>query len=168
MNRLVASFTVLAGLLGGCAVATDVTVRSAPLPTPQQVQQIRSVQSRVIAVPFDGVFPKVIDVLMDGGFLVRSVNEKMGFVYIYQQWTDVEQFEADLNEEGSIVFQPSGPGSTLVRVVLTGGWQRQQITGGGPRSTDTGMLSGVQAGASPDEYRKLLDLLESGLAGARK
>jgi hypothetical protein len=168
MHRLVVLPAALVVLLGGCAVNTDVTVHSAPVPTAQQAQQIRSVQSRVIAVPYDAVFPKVLDVLMDGGFLVRSVNERMGFVYIYQQWTDAEQLEADLIEEGSILFQPAGQGTTLVRVVLTGGWQRLQVTGGGPRSTDTGMVGGVQAGAPPEEYRKLLDLLESGLAGARK
>jgi hypothetical protein len=34
---------------------------------------------------------------------------------------------------------------------------------GGPKSTDFGMVGGVQMSATPEEYKRLLDLIESGL-----
>jgi hypothetical protein len=51
--------------------------------------------------------------------------------------------------------------------MLSGGWQRLETTGGGPRSPDYGMVGGVQQIAGADEYKKLLDLLEAGLTSAK-
>jgi hypothetical protein len=39
-----------------------------------------------------------------------------------------------------------------------------EITGGGVHSTDSGMVGGVQQSAGAEEYRKILDTLQSGLA----
>jgi len=83
-----------------------------------------------------------------------------------RQWTDPTQSGANISEEGSILFKSTGPKSTQIRVMLTGGWQRYQATGGGMHSTDYGMVGGVQQVAGADEYKKLLDLLEAGLAAS--
>ena len=47
-----------------------------------------------------------------------------------------------------------------------GAHQRLEVTGW-PKSTDSGMIGGVLQSASPEEYAKLLDLLERGLRSAR-
>jgi hypothetical protein len=152
--------------LGGC-VMPPVQLRSAPTPTAQQVAQTRDAQSRVIATPFDAVFPSAIEILFDNGYVVRGADAQLGFIAFYQQWTDPTQSDANISEEGSILFKAAGPKSTQIRVMLTGGWQRLQPTGGGMHSTDYGMVGGVQQVAGADEYKKLLDLLEAGLASSR-
>jgi hypothetical protein len=160
MNR---SFGLLAlGALAGC-VAPPVQLRSAPTPTTQQISQTREVQTRVIAVPIDAILPKAIEILFDNGYVVRAADRQLGLISFYQQWTDPTQSGANISEEGSILFKTAGPKSTQIRVMLTGGWQRLEATGGGPRSTDYGMVGGVQQVADADEYKKLLDLLEAGL-----
>jgi hypothetical protein len=138
-------------------------VHSAPTPTPEQLTQIRATQTRVIRVPIDSVFPKVIDVLMDNDYLVRSADAKLGFVSFYQKWTDTTQKGANITQEGAALFTRASPGSTQVRVMLTGGWQQLQPTGGGEKSTVFSMVGAV-AGTGADEYTKLLDLLQAGLA----
>ena len=151
----------LACALEGCLPA--VQVRSAPAPTPQEMVQIRTLQTRVIAASMDSIFPRVIEVLMDNDYVVRSVDAQAGFVSFYQQWMDPSQAAANITEEGSILFTAAGSGQTQVRVILTGGWQRLQVTGGGAHSTDSGMVGGVQQSAGDEEYKKILDTLQSGL-----
>jgi hypothetical protein len=151
--------------LVGC-MAEPVQLRSAPPPTAQQVAQTREVQSRVIATPIDSVLPRAIEILFDNGYVVRAADGQLGFIAFYQQWTDPTQSGANISEEGSILFKSSGPLSTQIRVMLTGGWQRLEPTGGGIHSTDFGMVGGVQQVAGADEYKKILDLLEAGLASS--
>jgi hypothetical protein len=158
---------IAACALAGCAMP-PVQIRSAPTPTDAEVAQMRGIQTRVISAPFDSIFPKVVDVLLDNGYVVRSTDSKLGFVAFYQQWTDPEQYDAIIALEGDALFEPDGPASTRVRVALTGGSQRLEITGGGRHSTDTGMVGKAEQSAAIDEYRKLLDALESGLASARR
>lgn len=128
------------------------------------MHQIRALQTRVIPAPLDSIFPRVIEVLMDNDYIVRSVDAQAGFVSFYQQWTDAAQAAANISEEGSALFTSAGPGQTQVRVTLTGGWQRLEITGGGTHSTDSGMVGGVQQSTGAEEYRKILDALQNGLA----
>jgi hypothetical protein len=157
------TFGLLAlGALAGC-VTPPVQLRSAPTPTTQQIAQTRGVQTRVIAAPIDAILPQAIEILFDNGYVVRAADKQLGFIAFYQQWTDSTQSGANISEEGSILFKAAGPKSTQIRVMLTGGWQRLEATGGGPRSTDYGMVGGVQQAADADEYKKLLDLLEAGL-----
>jgi len=144
-------------LLAGCQAA-PVQVHSAPTPTPEQVLQLRAIQTRVVAVPSDSVFPLVINVLMDNGYVVRSANAQLGLVAFYQQWTDATQSDASLTQEGSILFTPAGPGSTQVRVMLTGGWQQEDVG-----RQVSAMVGGVQQSAEAAEYKKVLDTLEAGL-----
>jgi hypothetical protein len=150
---------------GGC-VMQPVELHSAPTPSAQQVAQTRDVQTRVIATPVDAILPRAIEILFDNGYVVRGADGQLGFIAFYQQWTDPTQSGANISEEGSILFKSTGSKSTQIRVMLTGGWQRYQATGGGMHSTDYGMVGGVQQVAGADEYKKLLDLLEAGLAAS--
>jgi hypothetical protein len=158
---------VFFGLFALCALAGCMTppvqLRSAPTPSAQQVAQIRDIQTRVIATPFEAILPRAIEILFDNGYVVRAADGQLGLIAFYQQWTDPTQSGANISEEGSILFKAAGPTSTQIRVILTGGWQRLQATGGGLHSTDYGMVGGVQQVAGADEYKKLLDLLEGGL-----
>jgi hypothetical protein len=153
-------------VLAGC-VAPPVQLRSAPAPTAEQIAQTRALQTRVIATPVTAVLPAAIEVLFDNGYVVRAADAQLGFLAFYQQWTDPAPSGANITEEGSILFKPAGPQSTEIRVMLTGGWQRLETTGGGPHSTDYGMVGGVQQIAGTDEYKKLLDLLEAGLSSSK-
>ncbi|MGZ3699883.1 MAG: hypothetical protein ACXVCH_17455 [Bdellovibrionota bacterium] len=164
MKSLSGLFFMSCALLG-CTVVTPVQVRSAPQSTGQQLATVRALRTRVIATPLSAVFPKVLDVLMDSGYLVRSANETLGIISFYQQWQDTDQSGASISEEGTAVFRSAGPSSTEVRLILTGGWQRVESSGGGVRNFSTSALvGGVQQHADPREYKKVLDLLEKGLS----
>ena len=165
MKTLVATLAVLG--FSGCVPLAPVQLRSAPEPSEQEMAQLRNIQSRTIAIRRDAVFPKVLEVLMDGGYVIRSANTDLGLVTFYQQWMDQTQHNANIAEEGSAVFSSAGPNQTRVRLVISGSWQRLEVTGGGLKSTDSGMIGGVLQSASPEEYAKLLDLLERGLRSAR-
>ena len=91
---------------------------SAPLPTAQQIDALRALQIRVLPIAADTIFPKVLDILLDNGYTIRSVNTKTGFVYFSQQWTDDSQSDANITLEGCLVFTPQGPGSSQVRLSL--------------------------------------------------
>jgi len=165
MKTLAATLAVLG--FSGCVPLAPVQLRSAPEPSEQEMAQLRNIQSRTIAIRRDAVFPKVLEVLMDGGYVIRSANTDLGLVTFYQQWMDQTQHNANIAEEGSAVFSSAGPNQTRVRLVISGSWQRLEVTGGGLKSTDSGMIGGVLQSASPEEYAKLLDLLERGLRSAR-
>ena len=165
MKTLAATLAVLG--FSGCVPLAPVQLRSAPEPSEQEMAQLRNTQSRTIAIRRDAVFPKVLEVLMDGGYVIRSANTDLGLVTFYQQWMDQAQHNANIAEEGSAVFSSAGPNQTRVRLVISGSWQRLEVTGGGLKSTDSGMIGGVLQSASPEEYAKLLDLLERGLRSAR-
>jgi hypothetical protein len=162
-----ALWVIVIGMLTGCASARPVVVRSEPAPTPEQVAQVRAIQTRVIATPIESVFPNVIDVLMDDDYVVRSADAKLGLVVFYQQWTDSTQNYANITQEGTALFKPVDASSTQVRVMLTGGWQQLENTGGGLRSPVSSMVGATQSGAA-DEYKKVLDVLQNGLAAAAK
>ena len=165
MKTLVATLAVLG--FSGCVPLAPVQLRSAPEPSEQEMAQLRNIQSRTIEIRRDAVFPKVLEVLMDGGYVIRSANTDLGLVTFYQQWMDQTQHNANIAEEGSAVFSSAGPNQTRVRLVISGSWQRLEVTGGGLKSTDSGMIGGVLQSASPEEYAKLLNLLERGLRSAR-
>jgi hypothetical protein len=153
-------------VLVGC-MAPPVQLRSAPPPNAQQVAQTRAVQTRVIAMPVDAVLPRAIEILFDNGYVVRAADAQLGLIAFYQQWTDPTQGGANISEEGSILFKAAGPQSTQIRVMLTGGWQRLEPTGGGVHSADFGMVGGVQQVAGASEYKAILDLLETGLTASK-
>jgi hypothetical protein len=147
----------------GCVPLPPVQPRLAPEPTPQEITSTRATQTRVLAVGREAVFPRIVELLMDNGFSVRSANESLGIVSFYQQWVDGGQSGAIISQEGTLLFKGTAPGHTEVRALLTQSWQRLEVTGGGKNVTTHGMVGGVQQNAEPAEYKKLLDLLEKGL-----
>ena len=151
-------------LLSACAQLPPVQLRSAPTPSAANIAQLRALQSRTLSVRRDAIFPKVLDILIDNGYLIRSASPDGGLVSFTQQWNDPSQYEANITHEGTILFEAVDASHTSVRVALSASWQRLEVSGGGPRSTDTAMMSGVSQMAPADEYKKLLDLLESGLS----
>jgi hypothetical protein len=159
---------LLTASLAGCTTLQPVQLRSAPEPSRQEISQLRNVQSRTISTKLDSVFPNVVYVLMDNGYVVRSANKDVGLISFYQQWKDSAQSDANISQEGTAIFSASGPNSTDVRLTLTGGWQRLEISGGGPKTIDTAMMAGVQQNIPAQEYKKLLDVLEQGLTSPRR
>lgn len=148
-------------VLSGCVIRPPAQIRTAPLPTPQEIALKRQEQSRVIAVPLESVFPKVLDVLMDNGFIVRSVNEKAGFVSFSQQWQDKSWNGVNITIEGSLLFRSAGTNSTQVRVALTGSLEAFSCDG---VYSSTSMVRDVQQNASAKEYQMVLDVIDHGLA----
>ncbi len=151
--------------LSGCALP-PVQIRSAPSPSKDALARQIEIQSRDVAIDADKVFPQVLTVLLNAGYVVRSANRDLGQISFYQQWNDASQGNANIVQEGTAIFSKAGPKKTRMRVVLTGGWQRLEATGGGPKSTDYGMVGGVTIGVPAEEYKRVLDLLESGLQSA--
>ena len=163
MKTFVATLAV--SVLFGCAA--PIQLRSAPEPSPQELAHLRNIESRTIAVQRGAVFPRVLEVLMDGGYVIRSANNDLGLVTFSQQWRDQTQGNANIAEEGSAVFSSVGSNQTRVRLMISGSWQRLEATGGGT-TIDTGMVGGAQLGISPEQYARLLDLLERGLRSSQQ
>ena len=147
----------------GC-VLPPVQIRSAPAPLKQDLAKVIAIQTRTVNIETNDVFPRVLTVLLNGGYVIRSANKELGLVSFYQQWNDASQNGANITQEGSAIFSNAGPHQTSVRIAVTGGWQRLEPTGGG-KSPDFGMVGGVQMSATPEEYKALLDLIEAGLRG---
>jgi hypothetical protein len=148
--------------VAGC-VMPPVQIRSAPVPLKQDLPAVIAMQTRALNIDANDVFPRVLTVLLNGGYVIRSANKELGYVSFYQQWSDASQEGANITQEGSAIFSNTGPHQTSVRIAVTGGWQRLQATGGGPKSTDYGMVGGVQMSATAEEYTRLLDLIDTGL-----
>ena len=155
---------VLVVAIIGC-VEAPVQIRSAPAPLKQDLANVIAIQSRTLNIDTNDVFPRVLTVLLNSGYVIRSANKELGYVSFFQQWNDTSQNGANITQEGSAIFSNAGPHQTSVRIAVTGGWQRLQATGGGPKSTDFGMVGGVQMSATPEEYKALLDVIEAGLRG---
>jgi hypothetical protein len=147
-------------LLAGCVVPQPPAIRSPDAPRPEQVAAARNIQTRVVQVPIDSVLPRAINVLMDNNFVVRSADSKLGFVSFYQQWMDPTLESTAVSEEGSILFTPAAPGSTQIRVMLTGSWH---VTAAGSGGSIQGSKGASGQGPEELEYRKVLDMLQRGL-----
>lgn len=143
------------GLIG-CAPPRP-EFKATPTPAPEAVAGLRAVQSRVLPLGLKAVFPKVLEVLLDHGYQIRSANEQLGLVSFFQQWTDSDRLGAPAySQEGTLVFQPVGAGSTRLRVLITG--RSEENVG-----KNAAFMAGPQRGASPEQYRQLLDFLEQAL-----
>jgi len=148
---------VLIGMVG-CEAPLQIT--SAPEPSYQELATSRAIQSREITVSSDLIMPKILEILYDAGYLVRSANSELGLVSFCQQRYDRQQIKS-ITMEGSAIFKSGGPNSTKVRVILSGNWEGTSI-GGGMKSTVISSIGGVQE-VEQDEYKKLLDLFETKL-----
>ena len=152
---------VLAGIPG--CTPPEVHLHSAPMPVAQEAARRREARTRVVPVAFASIFPKVLGVLMDEGYLVRSANGTLGTVSFFQQWQDPDQADANIIQEGSLLFTPEGPESTQVRLMLTGSSQRLQANDSKRKYSAMVMVGVVQQDLGPEECSKVLDLLEKGL-----
>lgn len=147
---------LLLSVLVGCI--PPIRVESAPAPSPERLEADRAMQTRLIQAPLDSVFPRVLDLLLDHGYQVRSVNRELGQVSFFQQWEDTSQFvRPSLMQEGTLLFRTDGS-ATRVRAMLSSRWESVMASRG---SVST--VSGVQQQSEPEQYRRLLDLLENGL-----
>lgn len=144
------------------ACGTPVTPKFAP-PAASQPAASGLESSRVIAVPYDSVFPRILDVLLDRGFLIRSANAELGLVSFYQQWVDNGQLGATITTEGTILLHRTAAGTTQIKLAITGNWQMDSSSIG-----KYGMQSSTVGGATQttgnDQYRQMLDLIEQGLS----
>ena len=152
MNKLCLLAPAL--LLVGC---TFPEVRLAPPPSAEQVKTARTQRSRLIQVPCSTVFPRVLDLLVERGFQVRAVDRELGFVAFAQQWTDPGQFSTGLSLEATLLVRPE-EGATRITLLLNGRWDRISSVEGGSAS-----VSAQAREIDPEQYRRLLDLLEAGL-----
>ncbi|MFN8012341.1 MAG: hypothetical protein U0P81_13310 [Holophagaceae bacterium] len=133
-------------------------IESAPRGAVMDAGHMRETHSRVLAVPRSAVFPRVLDLLLDQGYQVRSANEPLGFVAFHQQWVDRRQATKPiLSLEGTLLFREEGTSRTRVRVEMTGRWEVMSI------GETPSMVSEVVQTVDPQEYRKVLDFLEQGL-----
>jgi hypothetical protein len=152
MNRLLAAVVALSG----CMVPRDAWN---PRPVPPQVQADRAVHARTLPVPIERVFPRVIEVLLDAGYVVRSVDAPLGFVSFYNQWEttyDPIIGPTVVTQEGTLLFSSEGPATTRVRLSI--------ITRSG---RDLKLFPDPEEQAQID--RALLELIEKGLtAPARR
>ena len=104
----------------GC-VMPPVQIRSAPAPLKQDLAKVIAIQSRIVNIETNDVFPRVLTVLLNGGYVIRSANKELGLVSFYQQWNDASQNGANITQEGSAIFSNAGPHQTSVRIAVTEG-----------------------------------------------
>jgi hypothetical protein len=135
------------------------TVPLAPLPSPAQVQAQTEAKTRTLPMAKAQVFPKVLEVLMDMGFHIRSANASLGQVNIFQAWED-PRYSADphFSMEATLLFLDAGPGATRVRMAGTGNWS-VWVSGGKLATTAQGTMPAL----SSDDCRVFLDRLQARL-----
>ena len=75
---------------------------------------------RVMPVPREAIFPKVLDVLVDLGYQVRSVNQDLGQVNIHRAWTEYgfQGHPYQYSFEATLLFRQEAPQSTRVRIIV--------------------------------------------------
>lgn len=146
-------------LMQGCLPPPAVAL--APVPNQAQAEATAAGQSRVLPLPRREVFPRVLGVLMDLGYQVRSANADLGQVSIYQAWYDETQAaRPELSLEATLLFQEEGAG-TRVRILATGRWN---VVSQGKHQIS--LLAGAQPGQEAAASRRFLDLLEARLCPA--
>ena len=89
-----------------------------------------SAMTRTLALPRGQVFPKVVEVLLDMGYQVRSASADLGLVNLSRTWYD-ETLSARpaLTMEATLLFQADGQESTRLLVLPTGHWSVVSIGG---------------------------------------
>ena len=86
--------------------------------------------TRTMALPRGQVFPKVVEVLMDMGYQVRSASADLGLVNLSRTWYD-ETLAArpELSMEATLLFQADGQGGTRLLMLPTGHWSVVSVGG---------------------------------------
>ena len=104
------SFAILVCSLG-CAPPAHLP----PVPAEASSQNL----VRVIPVPRELVFPKVLDVLVDLGYQIRCVNQDLGQVNIHRAWTESLMGNPfNYSIEATLLFRVEDPRSTRVRIII--------------------------------------------------
>lgn len=146
-------------LMQGCMAPPAMSL--APVPNQAQAEGAAASQSRVLPLPRRDVFPKVIGVIMDLGYQVRSANADLGQVSIHQAWYDETQAaRPELSLEATLLFHEAGEG-TRVRILAAGRWN---IVSQGKHQIS--LLTGTQPDQEAAACRRFLDLLEARLCPA--
>lgn len=151
--------------MAGCRPLPVVEIHSAPVLAREEVSRLAAHRVRTVAVDAEAVFPKVLEILLDQGHLVLCADSRLGMVAFRQQWQDREQREASIIQDGSLLVTPLEPGRIQLRLLLTGR-STEVVHYGMKESAGLATLAGVQHDVAPEEYCKLLDLLEKGLVPA--
>ena len=113
------------------------------------------VQSRTLPIAPDQVFPRVLGVLLDMGYQIRSADRELMFVNIHRTWFD-ETLVArpELSMGATLLFEAAGPGTTRVRILPTGRWSLVNSVEGG-RAT----VTLAEPSLDPRESQRFLDQL---------
>jgi hypothetical protein len=142
-------------LMQGCLPPPTI-ISMAPVPNQAQAEAAAAGQNRVLPLSRREVFPRVLGVLMDLGYQVRSVNADLGQVNIYQAWYDETRAGLpELSLEATLLFQEEG-GGTRIRILAAGRVVKQ---GKHPFAQITGSLPDQDAAVC----RRFLELLEARL-----
>ncbi|WP_306600486.1 hypothetical protein [Geothrix sp. 21YS21S-2] len=148
--------------MAGCGSLPVVEIHSAPVLPREEVSRLAAHRTRTVAVDAEAVFPKVLEILLDQGHLILCADRSLGMVAFRQQWQDREQRKASIIQDGSLLVTPLEPGRSRLRLLLAGR-SSEVFHYGMKESAGLATLAGVQHDLAPEEYAKLLDLLEKGL-----
>ncbi len=113
------------------------------------------VQSRTLPIAPDQVFPRVLGVLLDMGYQIRSANRELMFVNIHRTWFDETLVgRPELSMGATLLFEAAGPGTTRVRILPTGRWSRVNSVEGGSATVTL-----AEPSLDPKESQRFLDQL---------
>lgn len=131
-------------------------LRLPPAPDATLAQASRVAQTRTWPLPVTRIFPQVLEVLLDLGYHIQSVNKELGHIAISQTWQD-ETLSGRPGQalELTLLFTPESPSTTRVRVAA---WGRQAWVGdhGAEKASRPDRLSPEAATRLLDELAKRL------------
>src|SRR4051812_40902721 len=100
-------YGVLVLLLAGCEIPARAW--APPMGPPGRVVAERRARSRVLQIPMQAVFPRVLDVLLDAGCVVRAADRELGMVSFFRVWAD-HGGAFTYSQEGTLLFRSERPG----------------------------------------------------------
>ena len=132
-------------LPGGEGTAGSPVIRTLPLPRPQ-------------------VFPKVVAVLLDMGYQVRSANAELGLVSLSRTWFDDTLLaRPEMSVDATLLFQADGPDRTRVLMLPTGRWSLVSARG---KDSGSATVMGAQPALAEKDVSPFLDELARRLAAS--
>lgn len=131
-------------------------LRLPPAPEMARTEGSRASQTRSWPLPYSRIFPQVLEVLLDLGYHIQSVNKEVGHIAISQTWQD-DTLAGSPGQalELTLLFTEESPTTTRVRVAA---WGRQAWTGrhGVEQASRPDRLSPQSATQLLDELAKRL------------
>lgn len=117
---------------------------------------------RALDLPRRQVFPKVVEVLLDMGYQVRSANADLGLVNLSRTWYD-ETLVAHpaMSMEATLLFQPDGHGGTRLLMLPTGHWS---VISWGGKDSASATVTRAQPALEARAVQPFLDELARRLA----